>query len=137
MSSSTKEAPKRQYSVLPDNEPEDAATYKGRPPNYQSHGKHSGRGQAALEFWKNDGRDYSRSYSHLYGVDPLDDGFVITFTEHVVTIRGRRLWQLFRDVNRNVAIYIWEATPQEDRLADKDASVVTQITIKDRFSEQR
>lgn len=91
---------------------------------------------ALLDFCLSNGDHQAIAYNHLYDITfNRSEGLVLTFSEHVVQIKGRRLEDLYRQLKRHRVIWVWEAGPQEDKLANAKDSVITKITITERFPQ--
>lgn len=88
---------------------------------------------ALIDFWMANGDQHAIAYNHLYDVQwQRSDGLQLTFSDHLVIIRGHRLDRLYRGLKRHRVVFIWAASEQEARLADEDEELVTAIAIQPR-----
>lgn len=88
---------------------------------------------AMIDLWFKNGNQQAIAYTHLYEVtfNP-SKGMRLTFSEHVVTIQGYRLDELYRYLKRQRIVFIWEASPPE-KLLTQSQPCVTAIVVKPRF----
>ena len=88
---------------------------------------------AMLDLWFHNGNQRAIAYMHLYAIEfEPSQGMRLTFSEHLVTIRGYRLNELYRYLKRQRIAFIWEATPPEKLLAQSQPCI-TAIVVKPRF----
>ncbi|MCA9217421.1 MAG: hypothetical protein KDB27_30340 [Planctomycetales bacterium] len=86
---------------------------------------------ALLDFWKSDGDQRSFAYSHLYDVEfKRSEGIILTFSEHQITVRGRRLDKIYQGLKRHRVVFVWEASTQEEFTAEEEATIVSEIDIR-------
>ena len=88
---------------------------------------------AMIDFWLASGNQRAIAYTHLYDVeyDP-SKGLVLSFSDHVITVAGRMLGELYRGLKRHRIVYIWEADPPTVRLTPPKLPVITEVVIQNR-----
>jgi len=88
---------------------------------------------AMLDFWFSDGNQRAIAYTHLYDIAyNVSEGLELTFSGHVVTIRGYGLNDLYRGLKRHRIVFIWEADTPTTRIVGEQEPVVTKILIQPR-----
>ncbi|GAB5515196.1 hypothetical protein [Rhodopirellula baltica] len=86
-----------------------------------------------INFIDSTGTQTAFAYGHLYQTkyDP-SEGIVIEFTEHVVSIRGRRLGEAFAKLVSQRVVFVAEADRPTAVLVPDDLPVVTRLEIADK-----
>ena len=90
-------------------------------------------GEPLIDFISKDGNHRAFAYSHLYDItfDP-STGIELHFSDHTVTLSGRRLAECYGQLLRQRVVFICEADHAASNLADASEPVITRIAIADR-----
>lgn len=127
----TQDKPQKKYRVMTDAEPDDDVL----PQDYKAFAFESKPSHALINFHFRNGDQQSLAYGHLYHVSfDRSDGLVLTFSEHLVQIRGSNLRDMHRYLTRNAVIWVWEANDQQQLIAEDNTSIVTEVNIVPRFN---
>lgn len=88
------------------------------------------RVETMLDLVFRSGAHESLSYAHLYQIsfDP-SNGLLLNFTDHLVTIQGHRLLDLYRYLKNHRVTYICEADLPTAKLVGESEAVVNEISI--------
>ena len=89
-------------------------------------------GEPMIDFISREGNHQCFGYSYLYriGFDP-SEGLTLEYTNHIITIEGRRLADKLRFFNAHRVIFVVEADDATIRLMDKsEEAVVTAVRIE-------
>jgi len=133
------EPPKKKFSVVSEDST-DEEKLDAKPESYEAFRVDSQvrPSNALLDFWKSNGSQRAIAYNHLYDIAfSSKEGLVLTFSEHIITLKGHCLKnRLYDQLKRHRVVWIWEALPQEAKLAGDTDTVVTEIKIEPRFQEQ-
>jgi hypothetical protein len=89
------------------------------------------RSEVMLDLVFRTGKHESLSYAHLYclSYDPTD-GIVMQFTDHVVSIRGHKLKDLYRYLRSHRVIFICEADSPTSKLLATNEAIVNAIAVE-------
>lgn len=87
-------------------------------------------GESLIDFITRDGNHHALTYSHLYDItfNP-STGIEISFSDHVVTLKGRCLKQGYEQLLRQRIVWISEAIESQGRLLGDGQPVVSEIRI--------